>query len=231
MLTLWAEMHGEPVFDIAWCCQHHRMGHGQHLNLKWIWNDGCAKSCLPQHSAEFEPRVSGTESPADWIPADKLTETLRAIGPMAMPLHIYGPRRFHKTWDQSSSCGITASAGIWVPHRNSSKGLMGRWPCRCTSMGQSIGLTTTFIFIGKVGGQICKYVADSGAPKRQMWNIYFSSECHPISLLYWVLTLNILKKKMLQKNCPVSYLWVIYDRYCCFCFHYHYYCSACDMCK
>ena len=27
------------VFDIAWCCQPHRMGYGQHLNLKWIWMD------------------------------------------------------------------------------------------------------------------------------------------------------------------------------------------------
>ena len=27
----------EPIFDIAWCCQPHGMGHGQHLNLKWIW--------------------------------------------------------------------------------------------------------------------------------------------------------------------------------------------------
>ena len=33
-------MHGELVFDIAWSCQPHRMGHGQHLNLKWIWKDG-----------------------------------------------------------------------------------------------------------------------------------------------------------------------------------------------
>ena len=28
------EMHGEPVFDLSWCCQPHRMGHGQHLKLK-----------------------------------------------------------------------------------------------------------------------------------------------------------------------------------------------------
>ena len=34
------KVHGEPVFDIAWCCQPHRMGHGQHLNLRWIWMDG-----------------------------------------------------------------------------------------------------------------------------------------------------------------------------------------------
>ena len=25
---------------LAWCCQPHRMGHGQHLNLKWIWMNG-----------------------------------------------------------------------------------------------------------------------------------------------------------------------------------------------
>ena len=28
------KMHGEPVFDIAWCCQPHQMGHRQHPNLK-----------------------------------------------------------------------------------------------------------------------------------------------------------------------------------------------------
>ena len=28
------EMHGEPVFNIACCCQPHRMGHGQHFNLR-----------------------------------------------------------------------------------------------------------------------------------------------------------------------------------------------------
>ena len=34
-------MHGEPVFDIAWCCQPDRMGHGQHLNLRMDgWMDG-----------------------------------------------------------------------------------------------------------------------------------------------------------------------------------------------
>ena len=33
-------MHGELVLDLAWCCQPHRMAHGQHLNLKWIWMDG-----------------------------------------------------------------------------------------------------------------------------------------------------------------------------------------------
>ena len=25
--------HGELVFDVAWCCQHHRIWHGQHPNL------------------------------------------------------------------------------------------------------------------------------------------------------------------------------------------------------
>ena len=30
------------VWHLAWCCQPHQMGHGQHLNLKWIWfMDGC----------------------------------------------------------------------------------------------------------------------------------------------------------------------------------------------
>ena len=33
-LTHKTEMHGEPVFDIAWRCQPHRMGHGQGRNLK-----------------------------------------------------------------------------------------------------------------------------------------------------------------------------------------------------
>ena len=43
------QMHGELVFDIAWCCQPHRMGHGQHLNLKWIsvdWWKVCWNSSL-----------------------------------------------------------------------------------------------------------------------------------------------------------------------------------------
>ena len=39
-LTPVTNMHGEPVFDIAWCCQPDGMGHGQHLNQKWIWMDG-----------------------------------------------------------------------------------------------------------------------------------------------------------------------------------------------
>ena len=33
-LTAKAEMHTEPVFDIAWCYQPHRMGHEQRHNLK-----------------------------------------------------------------------------------------------------------------------------------------------------------------------------------------------------
>ena len=33
-LTRKAEMHGELAFDIAWCCQPHRMGHKQHPDLK-----------------------------------------------------------------------------------------------------------------------------------------------------------------------------------------------------
>ena len=36
-LTRKAEMHGQSVFDMAWCNQPRRMGHRQHLNLKWIW--------------------------------------------------------------------------------------------------------------------------------------------------------------------------------------------------
>ena len=39
-LTHLTEMHGELVFNMAWCCQPHRVGHGQHINLKWIWIDG-----------------------------------------------------------------------------------------------------------------------------------------------------------------------------------------------
>ena len=36
-LTRKTEMLGEPVFSLAWCCQPHWMGHGQHPNIKWIW--------------------------------------------------------------------------------------------------------------------------------------------------------------------------------------------------
>ena len=42
-LTHKTAMHEEPVFDIAWCCQPHRMAHGQHPNLKWIWVDGWSR--------------------------------------------------------------------------------------------------------------------------------------------------------------------------------------------
>ena len=42
-LTYLTETHGELVFDIAWCCQPHRMGHGQYPNLKLIWMDGWSK--------------------------------------------------------------------------------------------------------------------------------------------------------------------------------------------
>ena len=34
-------------------------------------------SCLPLLNAGFEPRVSDNKSPANWVPADKLTELLR----------------------------------------------------------------------------------------------------------------------------------------------------------
>ena len=34
-------------------------------------------SCLPQLNAGFEPKVSDTYSPADWMPADKPTELSR----------------------------------------------------------------------------------------------------------------------------------------------------------
>ena len=33
-LTLKTETHGEPIFNVAWCCQPHQMGHRQHPNLK-----------------------------------------------------------------------------------------------------------------------------------------------------------------------------------------------------
>ena len=38
------EMHGELLFSIAWCCQPHRMAHGQHLNLNWIWMGGWSQA-------------------------------------------------------------------------------------------------------------------------------------------------------------------------------------------
>ena len=34
------------MFVIVWYCQRHRMGHGQHINLKWIWMDGCSGTVL-----------------------------------------------------------------------------------------------------------------------------------------------------------------------------------------
>ena len=56
-------------------------------------------------------------------------------GPMTMPLQIYRPRQFHKTSDgmnPASVCEVTGSTKIWVPDRNSHKGLMDHWPCHCT---------------------------------------------------------------------------------------------------
>ena len=47
------------VFNIAWCCQPHRMGHGQHLNLKWVWMDGWI-----QHITQNSTRT--TRTPAFW---------------------------------------------------------------------------------------------------------------------------------------------------------------------
>ena len=44
---------------------------------------------------------------------------------MSMLLHIYKPRRFHRTWDAvniSSSCGVTASTRIWVTDGNFQNG-------------------------------------------------------------------------------------------------------------
>ena len=44
-LTRKTEAHGDAMLDVAWC-QPHRMGHGQHPNLKmdtdgWIYSNGC----------------------------------------------------------------------------------------------------------------------------------------------------------------------------------------------
>ena len=39
-LTRKTNMHVEPVFHIAWCCQPHRMEHGKHRDLKMDIYDG-----------------------------------------------------------------------------------------------------------------------------------------------------------------------------------------------
>ena len=44
---------------------------------------------------------------------------------MSKPLYIYGPRRFHSTWDganRPSGCRVTAFARIWVPGGNARPG-------------------------------------------------------------------------------------------------------------
>ena len=33
-LTRKTETYGGPLFDVAWCCQTHQIGHGQHPNVK-----------------------------------------------------------------------------------------------------------------------------------------------------------------------------------------------------
>ena len=56
-----------------------------HVCWYWFWCTGNKEvilnqkepSCVPLLNAGFESRVSGTESPADWMPTDKPTELLR----------------------------------------------------------------------------------------------------------------------------------------------------------
>ena len=56
-----------------------------HVCCCLFWCSGAGKrysncnetSCLPLQNAEFEPKVSDTNSPADWMPADKPTELSR----------------------------------------------------------------------------------------------------------------------------------------------------------
>ena len=61
-LILKTEMYGELLFNIAWYCQPHRMGHGQHPNLKmdmdgWMdgWMDGGIK--ILSFISHFEKNV------------------------------------------------------------------------------------------------------------------------------------------------------------------------------
>ena len=48
-LTGRTDMHGEPLFDVVWCCQHRWMGHGQHPNLK-METDGWMPSVYSEWS-------------------------------------------------------------------------------------------------------------------------------------------------------------------------------------
>ena len=45
---------------------------------------------------------------------------------ITMPLHIYGPRQFHRT-GTNWSCAGASSARICMPHRNTQKCPMGQW--------------------------------------------------------------------------------------------------------
>ena len=55
VLSCQTEMHGGPVFNVAWCCQPHWMGQRQHPTLKmdmdgWI-DEACTKSFNDWHFA------------------------------------------------------------------------------------------------------------------------------------------------------------------------------------
>ena len=92
-------------------------------------------------------RTEGWHKSVQWLQSYSVCKNLSAWQefplkpnrPMTMPLHFYGTMWFHRTWDcmnQSSIWGVTAPTRIWEPHRNSCKGLMGQWPCHCTSKGR-----------------------------------------------------------------------------------------------
>ena len=53
------------------CCELQCSGTGKRFSNRK------ETSCLPLLNAGFEPRVSDTKSPADWMPADKPTELSR----------------------------------------------------------------------------------------------------------------------------------------------------------
>ena len=79
--------HGSGDIHVC-CCQFRCSGTDKrYSNLK-------KTSCLPLLNAGFEPRVSGTKSPADWMPAVKLTELSKINKHFNSTTCPYGQRAF-----------------------------------------------------------------------------------------------------------------------------------------
>ena len=67
-----------------------------------------SNTCVAMSTRIWDPDENSCKGPTDQWPC--------------IPLHIHGPRQFHRTWDncanRSSGCRVTASTKTWVPNRN-----------------------------------------------------------------------------------------------------------------